>query len=43
MKYLYQYIKYPFYKYHSAIIYDNGRIITDRNLLDNRFAIRENK
>ena len=26
-----------------AIIYDNGRIITDRNLLDNRFAIRENK
>lgn len=43
IKYLYQYIKYPYYKYHSAIIYDNGRIITDRNLLDNRFAIRENK
>lgn len=41
IKFLYRYIKYPFYKYHRSIIYDNSRIITDREILDYRFAIKE--
>ncbi len=38
--YLYKMNKYPFYKYHNTIIWNNGIIVTDKDLLEKKFFDR---
>lgn len=38
IKYLYKLKRYPFFKYHNTIIWNNGIIICDKDLLDNKYT-----